>query len=107
MTKPNPGTPPKSGKRTIKGQADTSPPWSIPDLDPADVGAIKSLMDGTASDIQQRRVVLWLQKTTGVGEMSFRPGIDGQRATDFAEGKRFVGLQFFTLAKTVLPPSRG
>lgn len=90
----------------IKGQANTSDPWQPAEVEPGDIGAIKALLAGQANDLQQARVVRWLIRATGVEEMSFRPGgDDGRRASDFAEGKRFVGLQLFTLAKASLPPA--
>lgn len=86
----------------IKGQADTSSPWNITETSPTELAAIRALVAGNASEDQQRGFVKWLARATAVGDMSFRPGgDDGRRASDFAEGKRFVGLQFFTLAKTV------
>lgn len=94
-------------KVTIKGKAALAPPWEPIEQSLADVSAIKSLMIGQASDVQQKRVVDWLIRATGVEEPSFRPGgDDGRRASDFAEGKRFVGLQFFILAKAVMPASQ-
>ena len=92
-------------KRTIKGTAELPPPWDTAEFEPADIGAIKALIDGRAEPHQQQRVVVWLRKATGMDSLAFRPGgEDGRRSTDFAEGKRFVGLQFFTLARAVLPP---
>lgn len=85
----------------VKGQANVAHPYDIPDYEPADIYAIQALIAGDATDAQQRRFVRWLEVATAVGEMSYRPASD--RDTAFAEGKRFVGLQFFTLAKAVLP----
>ncbi len=91
-------------KRTIKGTAELPNVCDTADFDPGDIGAIKALIDGRAEPHQQQRVVVWLRKACGMDALSFRPGgEDGRRSTDFAEGKRFVGLQFFTLARTVLP----
>lgn len=94
-------------KRTkIKGQADVSPPWTPAETSPDELVAIRMLVGGKASEEQQRAVVRWIARATAVGDMTFRPGgDDGRRASDFAEGKRFVGLQFFTLAKTMLADS--
>lgn len=88
-------------RRVIKGAADTRAPWDPVETDMAELGAIKALMAGTASEYQQGLIVKWLQRATAVGEMSYRPSSD--RDSAFAEGKRFVGLQFFTLAKTASP----
>lgn len=64
-------------------------------LTKAEVIAIKSLEAGVANDHQQKLALKAIvDKVCGVRDMSFRPGgEDGRRATDFAEGKRFVGEQ--------------
>ena len=59
--------------------------------------AIRALYEGTANDGQQILAMQWIEYIAGVGDfenMSFHPGgLDGDRATAFAEGKRHVGLQ--------------
>ena len=59
------------------------------------VYAIKALPDGKADAAQQSALLHWLlYEATKAYDMSFRPGgEDGKRDSDFAEGKRFVGLQ--------------
>lgn len=89
----------------IKGRASLPEPWEPVEVDKADISAIKAVYAGTADEHQQRRLVDWLMRATGINEMEFRPGPDGERATAFAGGKRFVGQQFFTLAKAVLSAS--
>lgn len=64
-----------------------------------DVYAIKALQNGIATPEQQKAALWWIinicADTYG---MSFRPGgPEGQRETDFAEGKRFVGNQIVKL----------
>lgn len=73
-------------------------PWDPPDYDDDVVYAIRALREGTAHPHQQALAWSWLMYATAAGEgfddLSFRPGgTEGRRATDFAEGKRFVGLQ--------------
>jgi hypothetical protein len=92
-----------TNKTMVKGRADTSPPYELPAIEPADVTAIHALIAGTATPEQQGRFVQWFVKATGVDQMTYRPD---DRDTAFAEGKRFVGLQFFTLAKTKLSDRR-
>ena len=49
-------------------------------------------------NLQQRamRFIMW--ELCGLRDLSFRPGgEEGKRETDFAEGKRFVGLQIAKL----------
>lgn len=73
-------------------------PWEPGDYDEEVVYAVRAFFKGDALPHQQLVVRDWLMYLTGASEgfadLSFRPGADGgQRATDFAEGKRFVGLQ--------------
>jgi hypothetical protein len=79
------------------GQAHLPPPWAPTVAEPADISAIKALVAGNANEAQQLRAVEWLKRATAVGELEFRP--DSDRATAFAAGKRFVAIQFFTLAQ--------
>ena len=88
-------------KKGIDGTADMPPPWQPASVIPADLYAIHALCKGDANADQQRRVVDFIRRATAVEEMEFRP--DGERASNFAAGKRFVGLQFFTLARAVMP----
>jgi hypothetical protein len=68
------------------------------------VYAVRALYDGKATDSQQRLVWEWLMFVTGQDDISFRPGLDGQRETDFAEGKRFVGQQLRKMLDPVMTP---
>ncbi len=72
-------------------------PWMPADYDEMTCYAVKAFANGTANEQQQRLAWDWLMYLTGAGDefqdLSFRPGADGIRATDFAEGKRFVGQQ--------------
>lgn len=68
-----------------------SKPWYPTKYSVADVVAFQAIEKGEASPDQQKRVVEWLVSLTGLNDLSYRP--DSQRDTDFAEGKRFVGLQ--------------
>lgn len=81
-------------------------PWHPAPYDPdgADTMAIKALAAGKANDGQQKRALDWiLYSVCGLSDLSFRPGgSDGERATAFAEGKRFVGLQ---IAKHLYGPN--
>lgn len=68
------------------------------------VYAIRALHDGKATDSQQKLVWDWLMYVTGQDDISFRPGEDGRRETDFAEGKRFVGQQIRKMLDPALTP---
>lgn len=61
--------------------------------------AVKALAAGTADKQQQEFLFNWLVRDlTRAYDLSYRPGGEEQRrATDFAEGKRWVGLQLVHL----------
>jgi hypothetical protein len=92
---------PAPKKPGIDGTFAMAPPWQPAEATRADVGAIQALVAGTANEYQQQLVVKYLMRVTCVKEMEFRPESD--RASAFAAGKRFVGVQFFQLATSVLP----
>ena len=74
-------------------------PWKPADYDKADHLAVLALAEGRADDQQQRRAWAWILHAAGIGDLSFRPGgLEGQRETDFAEGKKWVGQQMLKLA---------
>jgi hypothetical protein len=79
-------------------------PWDLAPTDEYDIRAVKALAAGVASDGQQKRALDWIIRcAAGTYDLSFRPGIDGHRATDFSEGKRFVGLQLVRLVNMKMP----
>jgi hypothetical protein len=83
-------------------------PWLPPDYDEQTVYAVRALVNGQANEGQQKLVWSWLMYVTGAGDefadLSFRPGADGQRSTDMAEGKRFVGLAFRKMLHAAVTP---
>lgn len=71
-------------------------PWSpVSQFESADIFALQALKNGNASAAQQQRALEFIRNVICEGErLSFMPGgEDGRRATDFAEGKRFVSVQ--------------
>lgn len=64
-----------------------------------DIGAARALFRGEAQPHEQLRIIEWLKTMSGGYDLSYRPGEDGRRDTDFAEGKRFVWLQLLKLSK--------
>lgn len=69
-------------------------PWDQVDLTAGELASIKAVADGVADPEQQRiafRTIV--EKLCGVDRMSFTVlgNEDGRRATDFAEGRRWVG----------------
>lgn len=89
----------------VKGATNLASPLDPTETSPAEMHAIKALFIGKATDTQQQLFVGWLTRATGVTDLEFRPGADGERLTAVAAGKRFVGLQFFQLAKAILATS--
>ena len=85
-------------------------PWTPFDWDPADAYAIQALYRGDADPHQQQRAIkLIVEDLCGTYDLSFRPDTKdapGSRATDFAEGKRFVGTQIVKLLKINLAAMR-
>lgn len=79
-------------------------PWLPHEYTTEDAGAVRALFRGEAEQHQQLRVIEILKTISGGYDLSFRPGEDGRRNTDFAEGKRFVWLQF--LKPTRLVPTK-
>ena len=75
-------------------------PWDAIAFDAADCIAFAAFRRGQATEGQQKRVFsVLVEKICRVGDLSFRPGIDGERATAFAEGKRSVGLEVVKLTR--------
>lgn len=80
-------------------------PWALPHFSDDVVYAMRALHSGTANAGQQRTVWEWLEHAAGYRDVSFRPGgLEGQRATDFAEGKRWLVAQMFLLLHPKLTP---
>ena len=69
-------------------------PYRPPLLSTTIVYAIKALPEGKATPEQQAKLLHWLlYEATKAYDMSYRPGgEEGKRDSDFAEGRRFVGL---------------
>jgi hypothetical protein len=68
------------------------PPYFMCAWDVVDAAAIQALQRGEATPAQQQNFLKWLiQQAAGAYEGTFHPESD--RASAFAEGRRFVGLQ--------------
>lgn len=84
-------------------------PWFPPDHDEEVVAAVRAMHHGVANAAQQETFWRYLMYVTGASEefadLSFRPEAKGgTRATDFAEGKRFVGLMIRKLLRPEFTP---
>lgn len=88
--------PAKSTRQAVDDHA----PWKPAPFEPEDASAIQALERGNATSGQQKRALAWLiNKACATYDLSYRPGDEGRRDTDFAEGRRFVGLQLVKLLK--------
>lgn len=86
--------PPKSAQQVAEDYA----PWKPARWEPADASALQALMRGDCPpNLQTRAIKFIMLQLCGLRDLSYRPGPEGARETDFAEGKRFVGLQIAKL----------
>ncbi len=70
------------------------------DWDNAIVSALQALQRGNAEPEQQKMALRWIiEVNSRAYDMSYRPGVDGERETCFAEGRRFVGSQIVKLLR--------
>lgn len=76
-------------------------PWQMPRIEDADIFALQAVAGGTANTAQQQRAYAYVVRILcETDRMTFWPGgEDGKRATDFAEGKRWVGIQLRRIEK--------
>jgi len=76
-------------------------PWQMPRIEDVDIFAIQAIAEGVANDGQQRRAYDYIVRVLcETDRMTFWPGgEDGKRATDFAEGKRWIGVQLRRIEK--------
>lgn len=79
-------------------------PWFPAHWEPADVSALQALQRGEATPEQQKRALDYMIQIAGTYDLSYRP--DSARDSDFAEGKRWVGLQLVKLLKINLAAIR-
>lgn len=68
------------------------------DYGPLQAASIQALAAGIATPHQQQAALAWIiEAAANAYDLSFTP--DSDRATAFAEGRRFVGLQIVKLLK--------
>lgn len=73
-------------------------PLVPPPYDVHDIAAFRAMREGRAEPYQQALVLEWIIQACGTYENPFRPGgAEGQRATEFAAGKQFIGQQIVKL----------
>ncbi len=85
----------------VRGRSQPDRPWQLPRVEDADIFAVQALAKGIANDTQQKRALDYIVRALcETDRMTFwSGGEDGRRATDFAEGKRWVGLQLRRIEK--------
>lgn len=76
-------------------------PYEPTKTPPHIMDAFQSLEAGCANETQQKAALHWLiNGLCRTYDLSFRPGgMDAQRDTDFAEGRRAVGLEVVLMLK--------
>lgn len=86
-------------RKTAQVSVADSAPYIPAKYDVAVASAIQALMNGSASEHQQKMALKWIiEVAAGTYDLSFRPGAqEGERDTTFAEGRRFVGLTLVKL----------
>jgi hypothetical protein len=99
--------PNKRAKTDRQAVADRAP-WKAIPYELADADAIQALMRGDADKGKQQRALKFIiENICGTYDVSFRPGgEEGRRDTDFAEGRRFTGLQIVKFLKLNLSALR-
>jgi len=81
-------------------------PWKPTEWQPEDAHAVQAVMQGRASEEQQRRAMRFLvHQICGTYDLSYRPSSD--RDTAFAEGKRYVGLTLVKFANLNIAALKG
>jgi len=71
-----------------------------------DVHAVQALFRGSANDGQQKRAIAWiLEHACKVKDLPWvAGGLEGQRATDFAYGRKFAGHQILKMLELRIAP---
>lgn len=102
-------------QRKTRRKEQASAPWQLPVTENPDIFALQAVAKGIANESQQKQAWDYItRKLCETDRMSFWPGgDDGRRATDFAEGKRWIGIQLRRIErmrpdmsrKLGLPPS--
>lgn len=89
--------------RSLKDLIRKNPPYESPVYDEVIVGAMRALLAGNANEGQQKTAVKYIiEDLCQYYDISFMPGEDGRRNTDFAEGKRYVAAHMITLSKVII-----
>ena len=78
-------------------------PHVPPPYDSSDLAAFRALREGCADAYQQKLCLDWIIYACGTYDDTWRPGgQEGVRATDYASGKRAIGLAIVKMLN--MPP---
>jgi hypothetical protein len=98
--------PTRRAKTERQALADRAP-WKPVAYELADADALQALLRGDADKAKQQRALKFIiENIAGAYDVSYRPGEEGRRDTDFAEGRRFTGLQIIKFLKLNLSALR-
>lgn len=77
--------------------------WEPADYEDTDIYALRALQHGAANADQQKRALnLIVNQIAATYDKSFRPDdFGGIRESDFAEGRRHVGLEIIRILNTI------
>lgn len=78
--------------------------WKSAPFTLADAKSLQALAQGIADEDQQKRALRWVVNNAGIiNRSTYQPGgLDGERDSIFAQGRRFVGIQVMRLITTNL-----
>jgi len=91
--------------KTARQVADDNPANRPIEWEPADATALQALVRGDCPPHLQQRAIKFIINMCGMRDLSYRyGGLEGDRDTAFAEGKRFIGLQIGKLLERRVKP---
>lgn len=78
--------------------------WKSAPFTLADAKALQALAQGIADEYQQKRALMWVVNNAAIiNRSTYQPGgVESERDSNFAQGRRFVGLQVMRLITTNL-----
>ena len=88
--------PSKKVTKTRRKSVEDHAPYLPAAYTPGDVLSIQRLAAGTATEEEQKMAFKWIiEKAAGTHNLTYHP--NSERDSDFAQGRRFAGLQIVKL----------
>lgn len=87
----------------FEGRAKQTDPLEAASVDPEDIAALAALAHGKANQDQQKLVVAWLMRASGIDELEYR---SDERLSAFASGKRWIAKQFCDIVASAITEKR-